>query len=381
MVYSTDSQTLQASYTVGPLPDMVTFTPDGTKILSANEGEPNDEYTIDPNGSVSIIEVETGTVTTLEFGGLSNFQENLEGNGFRIFGPNATFASDIEPEFITVSDDSKTAYVTLQENNGMALVDLEAHEISEIWPLGIKDYSLSGNEIDPSDRDDRTELRSVPAFGLFQPDGIAFTSINGTGYIVTADEGDARDYDGFSEEVRGEDLVLDPTVFPNAAELQMEINLGRLEVTNIQGDTDGDGDFDEIVSFGGRGFTIWDDAGNKVFESGNEVGSRTLSLTPERFNDADSRSDAKGAEPESVAILNLNDERYILFVGLERSDQVLVYDMTNPTAPVFLQLLSTPTDEAPEGLLVIDAEDSPTDKDLLVVSNEDSGTVTIYENQ
>jgi len=211
-------------------------------------------------------------------------------------------------------------------------------------------------------------------------------TINGTGYIVTANEGDARDYDGFSEEERADDLLLDPTIFPNAMDLQMDANLGRLEVTTVNGDTDGDGDFDEIVSFGGRSFTIWDDAGNRIYDSGNEIGSRTLALTPDRFNDDDGRSDAKGAEPESVAILNLNDERYILFVGLERNDQerndqVLVYDMTNPTAPEFIQLLAHADDEAPEGLLAIPAVDSPSGKDLLLVSNEDSGTVTIYENR
>ncbi|WP_394750175.1 choice-of-anchor I family protein [Spongiimicrobium salis] len=381
LVYDTATQVLQSSYTVGALPDMVTFTPDGTTILSANEGEPNEEYTVDPNGSVSIIDVASGTVTTLEFDGLSHFQENLEKNGFRIFGPNATFASDIEPEFITVSEDSKTAYVALQENNGLAVVDLETNTITEIWPLGYQDYSLPGNEIDPSDRDDIKELRNVPALGIFQPDGITSATINGVEYIVTANEGDARDYDAFSEEERADDLLLDATIFPNAMDLQMDANLGRLEVTTVNGDTDGDGDFDQIVSFGGRSFTIWDETGNRVYDSGNEIGSRTLALTPDRFNDNDGRSDAKGAEPESVAILNLNDERYILFVGLERNDQVLVYDMTNPAAPEFIQLLANANDEAPEGLLVIPASDSPSGKDLLLVSNEDSGTVTIYENK
>ncbi|NAS31519.1 alkaline phosphatase [Flavobacteriaceae bacterium R38] len=380
LVYNTDSQVLQATYTVGALPDMVTFTPDGTSILVANEGEPNDEYTIDPKGSISIIDVASGNVTTLEFDAFNNQEAALEAEGFRVFGPGATLAEDVEPEFITVSDDSQTAYVVLQENNGIAVVDLTSNQITEILPLGLKDYSLLGNEIDPSDRDDLKELRSVPAFGIFQPDAIAFTSISGTDYVITANEGDARDYDGFSEEERVEDLTLDPTVFPNAATLQEVTNLGRLEVTNVNGDTDNDNDFDQIVSFGARSFTIWDTSGNIIYDSGNEIASRTLSLTPDRFNDDDGRSDAKGAEPEAVTVLNLGNERYILFVGLERNDQVLVYDITNPASPQFLQILSRADDEAPEGLLVIPAADSPSGKDLLLVSNEDSGTVTIFEN-
>ncbi|MGB5820872.1 MAG: choice-of-anchor I family protein, partial [Saonia sp.] len=380
LLFDTETQTLITSYTTGSLPDMVTFTPDGSYILAANEAEPNDEYTIDPKGSVSIIEVINGNTTNLEFDAFNAQEAALEAEGFRVFGPGATLAQDVEPEFIAVSDDSKTAFVVLQENNGIAVVDIVSKQITDILPLGFKDYSLPGNEIDPSDSDDIKVLRNVPAFGMFQPDAIAFAKINGLGYLVTANEGDARDYDGFSEELRVEDLVLDATIFPNAAMLQMEANLGRLEVTNANGDIDGDGDFDEIVSFGARSFTVWDTAGHMVYDSGNEIAARTLELTPDRFNDDDGRSDAKGGEPEAVTILNLADERYVLFVGLERNDQILVYDITNPAAPQFIQLLATPGDEAPEGIFVIPAADSPTGKDLLMVSNEDSGTVSFYEN-
>lgn len=381
LVYDTDTQALQATYTVGALPDMVTFTPDGTSILVANEGEPNDDYTVDPKGSISIIDVVSGTVTNLEFDAFNGQEAALEANGFRVFGPGATLAQDVEPEYITVADDSQTAFVSLQENNGIAVIDLNSNTITQILPLGFKDYAIAGNEIDPSDKDDVKELRNVPVLGMFQPDAITFTSINGADYIITANEGDARDYDAFSEESRVEDLDLDATMYPNAAMLQEETNLGRLKITTALGDIDDDGDFDQIVSYGTRSFTIWDTAGNIVFDSGNEIATRTLALTPERFNDNDGRSDDKGAEPESVTVLNLGDERYILFVGLERNDQVLVYDITNPSSPQFLQLISRSEDEAPEGLLVIPALDSPTDNDLLIVSNEDSGTVTIYENQ
>jgi len=381
LVYNTDTQTLVNSYTVGALPDMVTFTPDGTRLLTANEGEPNDAYTIDPEGSISVIELASGNVTTLSFTSFNASQAALEMDGFRVFGPGATLAQDVEPEFIAVSDDSRFAYVTLQENNGVAVVDLTTNQISAIAPLGFKDYSQAGNEIDPSDEDGEKRLRAVPVFGMYQPDAIAYVNVNGTGYLITANEGDARDYDAFSEEERIKDLDLDDAAFPEAATLQLEENLGRLEITTTLGDTDDDGFFEELYSYGARSFSVWSTAGTLIYDSGSEIATRTLSLTPDRFNDDDGRSDAKGAEPEAVTVLNLNDERYVLFVGLERNDQILVYDITNPAAPQFLQILSRSEDEAPEGIIVIPAADSPTGKDLLVVANEDSGTVSFYENE
>ncbi|MEJ2584684.1 MAG: choice-of-anchor I family protein, partial [Robiginitalea sp.] len=346
---STLSQ-IGGAITVGPLPDMVTFTPDGKKILVANEGEPSDDWSTDPEGSVSIIDYPSLSVTTADFSGFS-FSPDLEDNGFRVFGPDGfdlSLPKNVEPEYIAVSDDSKFAWVSLQENNGLALVNIDAGIIEDIYPLGFKDYSDPFNSIDPSDRDGIKELRTVPAFGMHQPDGIAYANIKGQGIIVTANEGDARDYDAFSEEERIEDLVLDPIAFPNAADLQLEENLGRLEITTTLGDPDGDGDYDELYSYGARSFSIWSETGQLIYDSGNDIGQQTLRLTPDRFNDNDGRSDAKGGEPESVAILQLRNNKWLLFVGLERTDQVLVYDISNPYRPRFLQILSNiGVDEAP----------------------------------
>lgn len=364
---------------VGVLPDMVAFTPNGEYALTANEGEPNDEYTVDPEGSVSIIKVETMEVTTLGFSGFNAQEDALEAAGFRVFGPGADLAADVEPEFLTISDDGTKAWVTLQENNGVAVVNLSTMQIESILPLGFKDYSLPGNEIDPSNEDGRKELRSVPVFGIYQPDAIAYYNVNGMDYIVTANEGDARDYDGFSEEERMAGLVFDATAFPDAATLQLDENLGRLQSTTTLGDIDGDGDFDELYNYGARSFSIWSGMGQLVYDSGNDIAEITLDLTPDAFNGGDNRSDDKGAEPEAVSILEIG-ERQILFVGLERNNQVMVYDITNPSFPEFLQLLFVDGDVGPEGVLPISAEDSPTGNDLLIVSNEVSGTVTIYEN-
>jgi hypothetical protein len=268
----------------------------------------------------------------------------------------------------------------LQENNGIAKVNLETKNIENIYPLGFKDYSLPNNSIDASDKDAIKELKNWPVKGMYMPDAIVYVKINGSEYIISANEGDARDYEGFSEEVRMEDLVLDETIFPASNDYLNPMNLGRLKTTTTLGYANNDGKVEELYSYGARSFSIWSADGNLIYDSGNSIATETLALTIDRFNDNDKRSDDKGAEPESVEILNIGNERFILFVGLERNDQVLMYDITNPTAPQFLQILSHPGDEAPEGLLIIPAKDSPSGKDLLVVSNEDSGTVTIYEN-
>ncbi|WP_298498157.1 choice-of-anchor I family protein [uncultured Algibacter sp.] len=380
LVYDTTDDSLLNQYTVGALPDMVTFSKDGKLIISANEGEPNDDYTIDPLGTVSIIDLSDDSVTTLDFAAFNSQEATLKTKGLRVFGPGASLAQDVEPEYIAVSEDSNTAWVSLQENNGVAKVNLTTKTIEAIYPLGYKDHNIVGNEMDASDKDGVTMLKNWPVLGMYQPDAITAANIGGTEYIFSANEGDSRDYDGFSEELRVDDLILDETLYPVINDYQNVINLGRLKTTSTLGDTDNDGDVDQIYSYGARSFSVWSGNGALLYDSGNSIATKTLSETPARFNDEDGRSDDKGAEPEAVEILNIGNERYILFVGLERNDQVMVYDVTNPTAPKFMDILSHMGDEAPEGLLVIPADDSPNGKDLLVVSNEDSGTVSFYEN-
>ena len=378
LVYDTQSNSLWNSFEVGALPDMVTFSPNGRFIVSANEGEPNDLYTNDPIGTISIIDLEEGTLNTLDFQAFSPQQSVLEALGFRVFGPGATLAMDVEPEYVAISDNSNYAWVTLQENNGVAKVNLISKTIEAIYPLGFKDYSLPGNEIDASDKDGVTELKNWPVFGTFMPDAIDYVKIDGMDFVITANEGDSRDYSGFGEEERIKDVVLDPTAFPNASFLQKDENIGRLKITSTLGDTDGDGDYDALYSYGARSFTIWTGNGQMVYDSGNDIALKTIN-TP-NFNGGDGRSDDKGAEPESIEILKVQGNKYILFVGLERNNQVLVYDISNPYSPIFLQILSRNGDEGPEGVLAISDKDSPNGKDLLIVSNEVSGTVSIYQN-
>jgi hypothetical protein len=376
VVFKTSDYSKIAEVVVGALPDMVTFSPDGKYILSANEGEPNAAYTNDPSGTVSIISVaDNYTATTLDFSSMAGQQTDLMSKGMRIFGKGASFVKDIEPEYITISEDSKTAWVTLQENNAIAKINITSKTITNIFPLGFKDYSLAGNEIDPSDDGD---LGYKPAKwnikGMYLPDAIALLEDNGTPYLFTANEGDSREYDGFNEmlRVKNKDIKLDPTAFPDVATLKLDANLGRLSVTTTLGDKDGDGDLDELYSLGSRSFSVWNGTtGAQLFDSKNELDKVVFAANA--YDDG--RSDDKSVEPEGVTIGKVGNKK-VAFIGMERADAVAVYDVTIPSKPVFLQLLKC--GDAPEGLLFIPAKDSPTQKSLLLVSSEGDGVIKVY---
>lgn len=373
VVFNTSDYSLIKQVTVGALPDMITFSPDGKYIMTANEGEPNTDYSQDPNGTISIIETSTYNVTTLDFASFNSQAETLKKEGFRISKFAKSFAQDIEPEYVTISDDSKTAWVTLQENNGVAKVDLTSKTITAIYPLGFKNFNTADNAIDVSDKDDKVVFNPWKVKGMYMPDAISHFSANNVPYFVTANEGDAREYTAYKDIKRMMDMNLDATIFPDAATLKLEPNLGRLNLVADMGDTDGDGDLDELVAFGARSFTIWNgNTGKIVYDSKNETDKKTQELGTYD----DKRSDDKGSEPEAVKVVKIGNQN-ILFVGLERSDAVVTYDVTNPLSPQYLQTVKT--GDAPEGVLFIPASKSPTKRSLLVVSSEGDGTVKIYQ--
>jgi DNA-binding beta-propeller fold protein YncE len=374
VVFNTSTYAEIKSINVGALPDMVTFSPDGNYIISANEGEPSNDYLNDPEGSVSIIKVADYSVTTLNFASFESQLASLASKGFRIFGPGKNFVKDIEPEYVTVSDDSKTAYVTLQENNAIAEIDLVTATIKKITPLGFKDYSLAANAIDVSDKDSKIEFGPVAKlFGIYMPDAIAYFNYNGTPYLFTANEGDSREYTAFTEMKRVKDVSLDATNFPTATTLKTDAVLGRLNITTTLGDTDGDGDFDALYSLGSRSFSVWNaSTGSQVFDSKNELDIKAKELA---IYD-DGRSDDKSVEPESICIGRVGGKN-IAIIGLERADAFAIYDITIPTAPVFIKMYKT--GDAPEGLLFIPASKSPINQSLIVTSNEGDGTIKIYK--
>ena len=387
---------------VGSLPDMVTFTPDGTKVLTANEGEPSSDYSIDPEGTVSVIDISGGVagltaanVTTLDFNIFDDKKDELIAAGIRIFGPGATVSQDLEPEYIAVSEDSEFAWVTLQENNAVAVIGLDALQMNTLFPLGYKDHSIAGNELDASNEQDFIFMANWPIYGMYQPDGIATYNIGGVNYFVTANKGDAREYDTLEEETDLADLDLDETAFPDADFLLLDENLGKISFTSQTGDTDGDGDMDELYVFGGRSFSIYNqNTGQMVYDSGDDF-ERIIAEDSAWYpifnatddeNEFKNRSDNKGPEPESVIVKEIEGKWYA-FIGLERVGGFMAYDVSNPASPVFEGYYNNRStnpgeditgDLAPEGMIYVKPEDNGLEKGLVVIANEVSATISVY---
>lgn len=385
----------------GAMPDMITFTHAGDKIIVANEGEPSDDYLTDPEGSISVIDLSNGItaltasdVTPVNFNAFDAQMSTLQSSGVRIYGPGASVSQDFEPEYVTVLDDDSKAYVSLQENNALAVVDLQSLTVTEIIPLGTIDHSIFGYGLDASNQTSGINIANFPIKGMFMPDAITHTNIGGVNYILTANEGDSRDYSGYSEEERVKDLILDPTNFPDADELQSSLLLGRIKTTTVNGDLDNSGDFEEIYTYGTRSFSIWDENGNLIFDSGDWF-EQIISNDPAfagLFNasndpgvvEVKDRSDDKGPEPEGIAVAEFNGN-YFAFVSLERVGGVMLFNINDPNNPVYAgyynnrDVTTNGPDRGAEGLLIIDAAVSPTGNDLVILANEVSSTLSVYE--
>lgn len=400
------------SVEVGALPDMVTFTDNGMRLLVANEGEPNsygEADSVDPEGSVTVIEV-PGVVSRLRrarpvrardvrtlgftaFNAGGSRASELPG-GVRIFGPGSTVAQDLEPEYITVSEDNRWAWVTLQENNAVAKINLRRMRVDSIAALGTVDHSLPGNGLDASDKDSAITIRNWPIQGMFLPDGAANVKIRGRRYVLTANEGDAREWPGIvpagSDESKRGASAADTALFPDAATNSL---LGRLKFTMVAPATlNGSSKATSLFSYGTRSFSIRTADGALVWDSGDDIECIMSEVLPERFNSSnssdtfDDRSDDKGPEPESVVVGRHGSRKYA-FVGLERIGGVVVYDITNPEAPEFERYLTTREfggasvgpDSGPEGMTFVQASKSPTKRPLLMYGNETTGTVAIWE--
>lgn len=432
---------------VGSLPDSVHFSPDGKYVLSANEGEPRDycltdgalPTSTDPFGSVSIIDVTATTLsaTTLDFSAMNARAAEIRTAGGRIYGPGASVAQDIEPEYIAISADSKKAFVTLQENNSVAEIDIVNKKITRLMGLGYKDHSIAGNALDPSDQDSSSNgginIANWPVKGMYQPDAIAtFTDADGNHYFATANEGDAREYkcllgglpsgSAQAEDSRVASVGVDGTLLSSS--VATNSNVGRLGVTRFAPSTytnDGTAttatsstDFTSLYTLGARSLSIWkspagttDIAGaTLVADTGDAIERKIAELLPNNFNadwntstgtpnNKDTRSDNKGPEPEGLAVAKVFG-RTVAFVGLERIGGVMAFDITNPAQPQYQTYVNSSVftgvgganfatagapagDVSPEGLLYVKATDSPNGQPLLIVAHELSGTTAIYK--
>jgi len=370
---------------VGVLPDNLTFTPDGTKVLTADEGEMLVGGTDPAAGSVTIIDLADINAPVANVVGFASFDASkaaLKASGVRIFeaspGVLKNPSIDFEPEYVAVSPDSTKAMVTLQEANAVALLDIASATFTSIVPLGEKDYSTL--LADFSDQDGGINLATgKPVSGLYMPDAIASFSANGQTYYVTANEGDDRnDFLTETTTVSNAGYVLDPIVFPNALDLKATTSLGRLVVSNapgLRGDTDNDGDIDRILSYGGRSISILDSTGTRIWDSGDVLDQKLAALGSPFFDDG--RSDAKSIEPEGVTIGEIDGRTYA-FVALERARSVAAFDVTNPAAPTYAGLAATATDANPEGITFISKAESPIGQPMIAVTNETSNTLTFY---
>lgn len=339
-----------------------------------------------------------------------------------MFGPNATVAQDLEPEFITISNDSNYAWVTLQENNAIATIDLTTKTIIAVNGLGFKSYKTGG--LDSSDKDNAINITTKNVYGMYQPDGITQMTIGETTYLITANEGDAREYACLMGGTDAATLEAEDVRFgKNAAStvdatLKTDAVAGRLKVTpftpaSVTGaPITAKTSVSDAYSFGARSFSVWKATTlegvftmDQVFDSGSSIEKQLASLAPTRFNAdwntttgiinaVDSRSGSKGPEPEGLGVGTAYGRMWMV-VGLERDGGLMLYDMTNPTAPEFKSYINTSNpagnllqstkkiaaagDVSPEGILIISPKDSPTGKALVIASYELSGTVGIYE--
>lgn len=394
--FNTDGKLL-GHVTVGSLPDMITFTPDGRYALTANEGEPEEDFSVNPVGTVSIIGIPADgrsfrqeNVTTLDF----SAWDGASIPGTHPGHPDYPNSRNFEPEYIAVSPCSSRAWVTLQESNAIAIIDIPGKRIVDVKGLGFKDHMT--HPIDPSDRDGGIRIRPWPVKGIYQPDTLAVHSINGQLYLIGANEGDARDWKAWSEETRVSQLKLDPDAYPDAVDLQRPEKLGRLRTSTVAGDSNGDGLVDQIYAFGARSFSIWNaDSLELVYDSSSDFEYIAALMQPRLYNadhssndSRDGRSDDKGVEPEAIAIGEIEGRAYA-FIGFERMGGVAVYDISDPRNASFVHYINNRDpdgdqasgnagDLGPECVLFVTAENSPTGKPVLIVSNEVSGTTTIY---
>lgn len=388
----------------GAMPDMVKITPDGKFALSANEGEPNKKYTTDPEGSVTLVKINNGvpekTSQQLNFHSVSIPEEVIIKAGIKksAANPSAELAKDLEPEYIAVSEDSKKAWVSLQENNALAIIDLTASspKIDKVVSLGFKDHGQNVNKLDANADDKKGELKAHQGlYGIYMPDTVDAYTVNGKHYVVSANEGDGREYGDYENESKVKKIDL-------AASLKgLKDEISSLKIQSELG-KNSDGKYEKLYAFGARSFSIWGEDGQQVYDSGSIIEKEVLKASPKFFNTTstklkvDDRSDNKGPEPEAIEVAKIGSSHFV-FVGLERQGGFMTFDVSNPSDVKFINYIhnrdfeakvskkgkyedaSKAGDLAPESIKFIPAKYSSINQPLLIVANEVSGSTSVYK--
>ncbi|ESP05519.1 hypothetical protein LOTGIDRAFT_152377 [Lottia gigantea] len=423
---TTQTFSYQSQLPVGVHPDNIEFTNNCAKLVVANEGvhgkDPFNRFS-DPEGSISIITIPTTGSPTERIAGFNQFNSRTDIRHVSSFAPNndimtATLAQDIEPEYISISSDGKIAFVTLQENNAIAQVDLNSGVVININSLGSKDWS--DLQLDTSDRDGGVHLRSYPIHGLYQPDVIKQFKVGKKTYLVTANEGAVRQYtkevdgliwsDGVLADELGRGNLLNEIAINNATfvnELKTDSRLGRLRVSRIDGTTLYG--LQKIYTYGGRGFSIWEAGsyGSPVYDSGDEIEKKNAASLKTIFNTdcaawtnqspetlRDSTSDNMGPKLNAMDVKSSNGTLFMA-VGSETMGSVYLYVVDKSSITAELQtikydggtgdLWSDLYDNNMAGnayisdIRIIPMSQSPTNQTLLYVLGGGSGSIAIYQ--
>jgi DNA-binding beta-propeller fold protein YncE len=413
ILFFTTTGEYKGTANVGNLPDMVTFSPTENIVVSANEGEPADDYSSDPLGSISIIELNNESEQIVQDVKTLTFENISIPNNLRI-KPGAKPAQDIEPEYVAISEDGAKAWVTLQENNGIAIVDLKTKSIEEVKSLGVKDF----DRID-IDTKDGANVAVAPnnVYGLYQPDTIVSIQIKGKDYIITANEGDDREYEAWEDYAKASSLQKNGAQF--SAQLKRDIldvkGKKKLRILKDLG-MDSNSTYKKLYLAGTRSFSIWDAEGNQVFDSGSTFESTLAKKHADNFNTrvddtkkpediaeldteqipyemigntayfwegVDARSHKKGCEPEALALARIGSKIFA-YIGLEKQGGFFIYDITNPHTATMVDYVNDinynklPTnsgDLAPEGMITF-IQDG---KHYLAIANELSSTISLYK--
>ena len=380
------SLTLSGTVPVGVQPDMVTFTPDGKYILTANEGEPRLGYTaegaVDPKGSVTVIDAATLAAKTVDFTAFDSAgaRAALAAEGV-VLKKDTAPSVDLEPEYIACDND--TAYITCQEANAIAVLDIAKGEFTGVWSVGFEDYSQVPVDLGNNDKTYAPHTYD-DLKGIRMPDAVSLYQVNGTTYLITANEGDSRTWPVDTETDVNE---IKSKTSPNGKTFEKKVTwFDASQYDGLESGVD--------YLFGGRSFSVLrvtESGLQEVYDSGSDFEAITAKHFPDNFNCSndnivlEDRSGKKGPEPEGTAVGTVNGRTYA-FIALERVGGVMIYDVTDPAKATFVNYINSREfaadiqgDVSPEGLCFVPAAASRTGKPLLLAACEVSGTLAVYE--